>query len=497
EGSIFAVGDPDQSIYAFRGADVRNVLDFERDFPGARVYRLEQNYRSTPGILRVASALIANNLARRDKDVWTENAEGAPVVLCECEDDRDEARFVIDTIRALRGEGVRTGDVAIFYRTHAQSRVLEEALRAADLAYVIVGGMRFYERAEVKDALAYLRVIHNPRDALDLRRIVNVPTRGIGDATLERVEALAAERGIGLWEAMVEITREGCESLKLAPQRKLAAFVRLIEELRAAAAHEKASRLLEMVLQSSGYLERLAIDGTPEAQARAENLEELLVSVRDYEESAASARPTGRADEPTLGGFLERIALVSDVDGYSEDQGRVSLMTVHSAKGLEFPAVFVAGIEEGVFPHARSLGSDDAIEEERRLCYVAMTRARERLYLSYALRRRVFNQDTPGRPSRFVREIPREHVTLKHRSSRARALAAPNSWRAPTEVWVDTADSQEASDDDAWVGMRVSHPKFGRGVVRAVADGSEDAKLTIDFPSVGRKTVLARFVARG
>jgi ATP-dependent DNA helicase UvrD/PcrA len=512
-GSMFAVGDPDQSIYAFRGADIRNVLDFERDFAGAQIYRLEENYRSTPSILRVASTLIANNVARRAKDLFTNNPDEGLPILREADDERDEAEWIARTLRQLRGEGFRAGDAAIFYRTHAQSRALEEALRFSGFAYVMVGGMRFYERAEIKDAIAYLRVLVNPHDALDLRRIVNVPTRGIGDTTLDRVAQLAAERSLPLHEAMRVAAHAQDDLLKAGVRKKLLAFLQLMEELREAAAHEQPSRVLELVLEKSGYLERLAIEGTPEAQGRMENLQELLGSIRDYEKSTADA---------SLDGFLERVALASEVDALGEDDGTVSLMTVHSAKGLEFPVVFVAGLEEDLFPHVRST-SDDAIEEERRLLYVALTRARRRLFLSHARQRRLFAQANIARPSRFLREIPRDLVTLQGGRS-----AAFDDEGASDQPWLDESESQvpttwrqpknrppyasrgrsaagyraprqesfaaAARPHDPRIGTRVKHPTFGAGIIRATVGDGNDAKLTIDFPQVGRKTVLARFV---
>src|SRR5215831_5934728 len=400
-GSITVVGDEDQSIYRWRGADIRNILDFERDHPGTRLVKLEQNYRSTGHILRAANAIIEKNAERRPKRLFTEAGEGERIVTFEGETERDEAEFVAGRIAAALSATTAPRDFAVFYRTNAQSRVLEDALRARDLPYVVVGGTRFFDRAEIKDLTSYLRAIANPADGLALQRIVNVPARGIGAATVDRISDLIYERKISAWQAL-ELAAAEPEILGAGPRKKVAAFVELMTRLRTEGAGLPPAALAEKVLELSGYRDALAQEATLEAEGRIENLLELVAQMREYEKEA---------EEPTLHGFLERIALQSDVDGYDPAKGAISLMTVHTAKGLEFPTVFITGLEERIFPHARSVDDDSAaIEEERRLCYVAVTRARRQLTLSRVRRRRLSGQELPGIPSRFLRDLPRESI---------------------------------------------------------------------------------------
>jgi DNA helicase-2/ATP-dependent DNA helicase PcrA len=398
-GSITVVGDEDQSIYGWRGADIRNILDFERDHPGAGVLKLEQNYRSTKNILRVANAVIAPNKERRPKRLVTEQSAGTPVVVFEGESEREEAEYVASTIAADLERDASPRDFAVFYRTHAQSRVLEEALRLRNVPYVIVGGTRFYDRAEVKDLLSYLRVLQNPEDSIALLRIINTPARGIGHTTVDRLVALANQRGGSVAQA-VAIAAEDASILGPAARRKVGEFAALLQRLRAALTLPPAE-LAEKVLEESGYRDVLAADPSIEAEGRLENLLELVGQMRDYEKES---------DEPTLSGFLERITLASDVDGFDPERGAVALMTVHTAKGLEFDVVFVTGLEEGIFPHQRSIDDDGAMEEERRLCYVAVTRARKRLVLARARWRRLSGQTYGGVPSRFLRDLPADGV---------------------------------------------------------------------------------------
>ncbi len=418
-GNLCVVGDDDQSIYGWRGADIRNILGFEKDHPSATVVKLEQNYRSTQVILDAAGAVISHNAGRKPKTLWTDQKGGEPITLYECEDERAEASLVLTKMLQLRTQGRSFGQFAVFYRTHAQSRVLEDALRSArpPVPYSVVGGIRFYDRAEIKDLIAYLKVLVNPADEVALLRIINVPTRGIGESTIERCAARARREGISLLEAVRRSSQSPAGSsrslpqggedqdsdddeLRSGPRRKLASFVELYDELAAEAPKVPPSRLAEVVLERSGYLERLAIDGSSEAQSRIDNLGAMVSSLHDYEREA---------HEPTLAGFLEQVALASSVDAYAESEGRVTLMTVHSAKGLEFPVVFIVGLEQGIFPHSRSLGDLDQMEEERRLAYVAITRARELLFLSHARERGVFGQVQQNEPSDFLRHIP-EHL---------------------------------------------------------------------------------------
>jgi DNA helicase-2/ATP-dependent DNA helicase PcrA len=520
-GSITVVGDEDQSIYRWRGADIRNILDFERDHPGARAVKLERNYRSTGNILRAANAIIEKNSERRPKRLYTEAGDGDPIVLFEGETERDEAEFVASRIaEELRGTLVPR-DFAVFYRTNAQSRVLEDALRARNLPYAVVGGTRFFDRAEIKDLVAYLRAVANPDDGLSLQRIVNVPTRGIGAATVDKISELIYERKISAWQALelVSTDDQGNQVLGAGPRKKVAAFVELMARLRKEGAGLGPASLAEKILEESGYRDALATEATMEAEGRIENLLEFVAQMREYEREA---------EEPTLHGFLERIALASDVDGYDPDKGAISLMTVHTAKGLEFPVVYITGLEERIFPHARSVDDDSAVEEERRLCYVAVTRARTRLHLSRVRRRRLSGQELPGVPSRFLRDLPADcidsivmarpveytdvgaaegHGPWGGRWSReedfshlpppaprrgAPARQAPRG--APGEIRIEyDADSEPMG---LQVGTKLRHPSFGVGEVRSWQGAGNDLKVTVRFPTVGVKTILARFLSK-
>ncbi len=509
--NLCVVGDDDQSIYSWRGADIRNILGFERDFSDALVVKLEQNYRSTQVILDAAAAIIERNTSRKAKRLWTDRQGGEQITCRRCQDDRDEARFVVNTIQAHHLNGDRPySDFAIFYRTHAQSRVLEETLRSAHppIPYIIVGGIRFYERAEIKDLLAYLRIIANTGDEVSLLRVINVPTRGIGDNTIEKVSTFARTNQMPLWEAIKFAARQADAEepiLRSGPRRKLKSFVDILEKLKGAATGVLPSELAEQVLEETGYLERLAIDGSPEAQTRAENLMELVASLRDFEH---------RAEDPSLVSFLEQMALASDLDTYNEGDGQVTLMTVHSAKGLEYPEVFIVGLEQGIFPHSRSLHDSAQMEEERRLAYVAVTRARERLTLTYTQSRWVYAQPQTNPPSEFLKNIPvglftasSHHPNRSTKSRRSITLHGANSHPAakhkrisPDEVWIDRSDDQSVSDFDTegasgyHVGMSVRHAKFGVGKIRVITGTPPNVNLTIYFPHVGAKTIRSQFV---
>src|SRR5450432_141801 len=398
--SITVVGDEDQSIYKWRGADIRNILDFERDHPGAGVVKLERNYRSTGNILRAANAIIEKNSERRPKRLFTESGDGDPLIVFEGETERDEAEFVASRIEEALSATLSPRDFAVFYRTNAQSRVLEDALRARNLPYVVVGGTRFFDRAEIKNLICYMRAVANPDDGLALQRIINVPARGIGASTVDKIGELIFERKISAWQAL-ELVAGDEELLSTGPRKKVIAFVELMRRLRAEGATLGPASLAEKIFEESGYRDALAGEATLEAEGRIENLLEFVAQMREYEREAK---------EPSLHGFLERVALASDVDGYDPDKGAISLMTVHTAKGLEFPVVFLTGLEERIFPHARSVDDDSAVEEERRLCYVAVTRARTLLHLSRVRRRRLSGQELPGIPSRFLRHLPPESV---------------------------------------------------------------------------------------
>ena len=517
KGSITVVGDEDQSIYRWRGADIRNILDFERDHPDAGVIKLEQNYRSTSNILRTANAIIAPNKERRPKRLVTEQAAGARVIVFEGDTERDEAEFVARTIEGDLAKGIAHAprDFAVFYRTHAQSRVLEEALRVCNIPYVIVGGTRFYDRAEVKDLLSYLRVLQNPDDFIALLRIINVPARGIGNATVDRLLALANERKTSV-HAAIEIAAHDPVHLGQPACNRVAGFAALLARLRASL-HRPPAELAEQVLEESGMRDALVEDKSLESEGRLENLLELVGQMRDYERES---------ETPTLAGFLERITLVSDVDGYDPNQGAVALMTVHTAKGLEFDVVFVTGMEEGTFPHQRSVDDDGAMEEERRLCYVAVTRARKRLHLCRVRWRRLSGQSFAGVPSRFLGDLPpdaTEHLVARQRSYQDLKIEDGGLWhgrwrsdlgkpkRPPAEGATSAAapgqitrhydegyapGSMGEGEPGFRVGVKVRHTQFGVGEVRAWQSSGADLKVTVRFASAGTKTVLARFLKR-
>jgi DNA helicase II / ATP-dependent DNA helicase PcrA len=455
--NVFAVGDPDQSIYAFRGADIRNIMEFERDFGGAKQIALEQNYRSTNAILRAANAVISENRERKPKNLWSELGEGDPIRVIEVEDEHAEARFIAAEIAGLVDEGFAGSEIAIFYRTNAQSRVLEDVLVRQDIPYQVIGGPKFYERAEIKDAIAYLQVIDNPSDAISLTRIANRPRRGIGDASLARVRAYADAHGLSLWEALEHPEEAGCGG---APLKAIDKFRTLMQSSMSGALELPVPGLLERVLDQSGYLEALAAERTIEAQGRSENLMELVGVAREYQESA---------ENPSLSEFLQQISLFSDQDAIEEERSLVTLMTLHNAKGLEFRAVFLIGMEEGVFPHSRSI-EEQGLEEERRLCYVGLTRAQERLVLTHAAARSLWGSRGYNLPSRFLDELPQEEIE--------RDRLRPSSWTgygAPTVTVRRDAPSLSTGDS-------VRHSTLGEGVVTAIA---ADGIVTVRFADDG------------
>src|SRR5256886_11681917 len=422
--NVVAVGDPDQSIYAFRGADIRNVLEFERDFPGARSIALEQNYRSTNNILEAANAVIRNNRERKEKNLWSELGEGEPVRVVEVEDEHAEARYVAAEIARLVEEGYSGSEIAVFYRMNAQSRVLEDVLVRQGVAYQVIGGPRFYERAEVKDLVAYLQVIDNPYDAVSLLRAANRPRRGIGDSTLAKLMSFADEAEMSLWEAMARTEAAGVGT---APAKAVKAFRTVIQSLMSASQEFDVPELIERVLEQSGTMDSLEAERTIEAQGRIENLQELVSLAREWMESAA---------EPTLSSFLQEVSLYSDQDAIRGEGSLVTLMTLHNAKGLEFRAVYLIGMEEGIFPHSRSI-EEQGVEEERRLCYVGMTRAMERLTLLHASSRMLYGGRSYNLPSRFLDELPADHVE--------RDQPKPASW----SKYGVPKQSQGAPRDDA------------------------------------------------
>ncbi|MBY0400143.1 UvrD-helicase domain-containing protein [Myxococcota bacterium] len=494
--NLCVVGDPDQSIYAWRGADIRNILDFENDYADTRVIKLEQNYRSTQPILAAASAVIANNRDRKDKRLFTDREGGTPIRFFEAEDDREEAQFVVrNMLTANRQSHIPYGHQAILYRTNAQSRVFEEELMKYDVPYTIVGGQRFYDRAEIKDVMAYLRLLVNPKDDAALRRIVNKPTRGIGKASFDKVEELAARQGISLLEAM----KMAC-GLQLVGRStaKLADFVALHSGLAHLRTGHALEDLITEVLAKTGYLRALEQEDTPESEARLDNLRELLASARDFHAANEDQLEGGiDGDERTeLELYLDQVALISDLDGYEERADRVSLMTVHSAKGIEFPIVFMVGMEERIFPHASSSRDEGGLEEERRLCYVAMTRAMEHLFLSCASQRMQYGERSYQSPSRFLQEIPDEWIqTLgsAHRGPRTRTGSPRSGSQFDYSYAQDVPADDGPSEGGVAVGTLVRHPVFGRGQVLAVIGSDLNQKLRIKFERAGVKTVMVRF----
>jgi DNA helicase II / ATP-dependent DNA helicase PcrA len=461
--NVCAVGDPDQSIYAFRGADIRNILEFERDFPDTRVIALEQNYRSTNTILRGANAVIQHNRERKEKNLFSDLGEGLPVRALEVEDEHAEARFIAAEVASLIDEGFSGSEIAVFYRTNAQSRVIEDVLVRQEIPYQVIGGPRFYERAEVKDVIAYLQVIDNPYDAVSLQRIANRPRRGIGDASLARLQTYADAHGRSLWEA-TEFAEEA--GIAAAPLRAVQSFRTLIQSLQSGALELEVAELVQRVLDQTGYVAALEAERTIEAQGRIENLQELVGVAQEYQAATA---------EPGLSHFLQEISLFSDQDALTDAESRVTLMTLHNAKGLEFRAVFMVGMEEGIFPHSRSL-EEQQLEEERRLCYVGMTRAQERLTLTHASGRSLYGSRNYNLPSRFLDELPDEVERERLR---------PASWASyGARTIAPRSDVPDLATGDA-----VRHGTLGEGIVTRIEPGGV---ITVRFADDGaeRRLVL-------
>jgi DNA helicase-2/ATP-dependent DNA helicase PcrA len=510
---LMVVGDADQSIYAFRGATIRNILDFEQDFPTAETIMLEQNYRSTQTILEAANAVITHNKGRKPKRLWSDAGAGERIVGYVADDEHDEARFVSDEIDHLTDSaGLRAGDVAVFYRTNAQSRVFEEVFIRTGQPYKVVGGVRFYERREVRDALAYLRMLVNPADEISLRRILNTPKRGIGDRAVACVTVLAERERIAFWEAL----RRSDEAPGLASrsQKAIAGFVAMVEELQSMVeAGERPDVVLESVLDRSGYLAELEASDDPQDETRLENLAELVAVAREFADDPDAAALGGGTG---LDQFLERVALVADTDQIpdepdGDDTGVVTLMTLHTAKGLEFPVVFLTGLEDGVFPHARSLGDQPELEEERRLAYVGVTRAQQRLYLSRAVVRSSWGAPSHNPASRFLDEMPVDLVDWRRTEAAQTQWRRPDlsvgsrSWGTPTAAGrrnfsaaaarADAASKAKATREIPSLdpGDRVQHDSFGLGTVVALEGVGDKAVASIDFGSEGVKRLLLRY----
>ena len=502
--NLCVVGDDDQSIYRFRGANIRNILDFEKNFPDAKVIKLEQNYRSTQNILNAANAVIANNRGRKKKTLWSDRDEGEQVHLRQFMNAFEEAEYVAGDIRAKVREGAEYSDFAVLYRTNAQSRMFEEKFLMANIPYRLVGGLNFYSRKEIKDLLAYLKTIDNARDDLAVRRIINVPKRGIGVASVNKAADYAEEQGISLYEAM----RRADEVPGLArAAAKLKGFTQYIDSLRAMAGILSVEELLKKVIDQTGYVRELEAEDTEESRARIENIDELITKVVTYEESA---------EHPSLNGFLADVALVADIDMEDNDTNKVLLMTLHSAKGLEFPNVYLTGMEDGIFPSYMTITSDDAmeLEEERRLCYVGITRAMNDLTMTSCKTRMIRGETQYNKVSRFVHEIPRELVDLGRDSLPERKKEAEihkkNVWKkAVQEFRKPAAYSQTMFDKPAMtkgsslmnasgapdyeVGDVVRHIKFGTGLVLNIVKGAKDYEVTVDFEKYGVKKMFAAF----
>ena len=491
---LCVVGDADQSIYGFRGATIRNILQFEVDYPNAKTVLLEQNYRSTQNILSAANAVISQNESRKEKNLWSDSGSGAPLIGYVAESEYDEAEFVKDEIRALQNrDESQPGDTAIFYRTNAQSRIFEEIFMRAAIPYKVVGGLRFYERKEVKDILAYLRVLVNPTDEVSLRRIINLPKRGIGDRAIEEVDAFAFTQGISFWDALLRV-REATGVPNKASQSiseftlKLTTLAVLVE------AKTKPSVIIEATLEQSGLMKELADSSDPQDEVRIENLQELVSASIEYEER--SFEELGEDEVISLGGFLEKVSLVADADEIPDGEdhgGVVTLMTLHTAKGLEFPTVFLTGMEDGIFPHARTFDDPKEIEEERRLAYVGLTRAEKRLYISRAEYRLTFGTPKYNPASRFLDEIPTELLEWKNEgkpsytsSSSVKKSRLPSGPPPRATGKVSSAMALE-------VGQRVSHDTFGLGTVVATTGVGDKAEATINFGAYGDKRLLLRY----
>ncbi|HCD2896551.1 TPA: DNA helicase PcrA [Enterococcus faecium] len=495
--NLCVVGDADQSIYGWRGADMQNILDFEKDYPDAAVILLEQNYRSTKNILSAANQVIENNSNRKPKNLWTENKEGNKITYYRADNERDETRFIVDRMQEeIRSNHRNYGDFAILYRTNAQSRVMEETLLKANIPYKMVGGHKFYDRKEIKDILAYLNVLANPQDSISFERIVNSPKRGIGPGSIEKLRSFTSLHEWPLLEAAqnVDLANIGGKA-----GQQLGAFGEMIQEVTQMIPYLTVTELTKEVLDRSGYLEDLKIQNTLEAQARIENLEEFLTVTQEFDKQFEQQNEEDAdAPEEKLTVFLNDLALVSDIDNLEEDASQVTLMTLHAAKGLEFPVVFLIGLEEGVFPLSRALMEESELEEERRLAYVGITRAEEALYLTNAFSRTLYGRTQYNRPSRFVEEIDQELLEIEGmrptpKKTPVFAKKTAYSYKQP-ETAVVPSKSATGGENNSWKpGDKVKHKKWGLGTVVRVSGTSKDLELDVAFPSQGVKRLLAAF----
>ena len=487
--NLCVVGDEDQSIYRWRGANIENILNFTEDFPNAKVIKLEQNYRSTKRVIDSASKVISHNTKRIPKTLWTQNPLGEKIQIIICQDEREEAERVVENLLRLCSAGYKYKDIAVFYRTHSQSRVVEDGLRSREIPYQIFGGLRFYERKEIKDILAYLKLLINEDDSVSLLRVINNPPRGIGPATIEQLTKIAQNYNKSLFQAIL-IALNYPDTPERAKQ-SLKEFLTIIEHLKAQ--WQKGislKELLELVMEKTGYEEELIQEQTIDAEARLSNLEELVNAVKEYET---------KEPKPSLEGFLEKSALFQDIDRFSE-KGLITLMTLHSAKGLEFPVVFIIGLDEGMLPHLRALeeGDEDELEEERRLFYVGMTRAKQRLFLFRADSRAVRGARLYSEPSRFLEELPEEHIQFSGLRKKAKMkIPFKPEWESE-EQEIELDDEEQGVWDNelelSWKkGLKVKHPTFGQGVIERVEGNEEKIKLVVKFKNAGRKKLLAKY----
>jgi DNA helicase-2/ATP-dependent DNA helicase PcrA len=490
--NICVVGDDDQCIYQWRGATIRNIMEFEKDYPDAKVIKLEENYRSTQTILDAAWAVVSKNMYRKDKRLWTRKNIGERIFYYRASDEHDESRFITSKSRELhQKESVPYKDIAVFYRTNAQSRVLEDALRRGGIPYRIYGGLKFFDRKEIKDILAYLKIAINPNDSVSFKRIINVPARGIGSATVEKIEQYAKSRttgGISLVEAVEVGSRESGAPIQWMGRRShgLKEFYNIFKKIEAIITSNTASAVIKEALDITGYLEMLKKEGTDEAEDRMENLKELITAAEEYEERTnPPSPPFDKGGDGGITGFLDQSALVSDADAISDTSGAVSLMTLHISKGLEFPSVFITGLEGRIFPHISSLDDPAEMEEERRLCYVGITRAKERLFLVNAEKRRIYGQEMYNPPSEFIKDIPRELLSqesgVESRESKDR------------NERFQTHDSRLTTHDLCFsVGSKVAHPQFGSGVILQREGSGDNTKLTVFFRNEGKKKLALK-----
>ena len=491
--NLCVVGDDDQSIYKFRGANIGNILGYEKVFPEAKVIKLEQNYRSTQNILNAANEVIKNNLGRKDKTLWTANEQGAPLHFRQFQNGYEEAEYIAgDISQKVREGNYEYKECAILYRTNAQSRLFEEKFLLANIPYKIVGGVNFYARKEIKDLLAYLKTVDNARDDVAVRRIINVPKRGIGATTMDKVQTYAQEMGISFYDALKEADQIGTlgrSAVKVRP------FVDFIQKFRSQTEFLSVSELLQKIIEETGYVTELEAENTEESQARIENIDELISKAVSYEEES---------EAPTLSGFLEEVALIADIDSVDDNDNRVLLMTLHSAKGLEFPNVYLAGMEDGMFPSYMTIVGDDPaeLEEERRLCYVGITRAMKELTLTAAQQRMIRGETQYNKVSRFIREIPRELVELGREPKERKITSMPqsnNTYARMRQTYSKntfspkTFEVKKAEGLNYGVGDTVRHIKFGTGTVTAIVDGGKDYEVTVDFDKVGIKKMFASF----